>query len=65
MKQDIHAKSNLVIAAMLAKEEAESKTIKLTKEQAEFLGVAMNWWKTSGVNPWSAVLAESIEKKLA
>ena len=65
MTQNIHTASNNAIAAMLAKEEAESQTIKLTKEQAEFLGEAMKWWKTSGVNIWSVVLAESIEKKLA
>ena len=34
--------------------------IELTTAQAEFLGTAMEWWKTSGVNFWSAQSAEEI-----
>jgi hypothetical protein len=39
----------------------ESKVnLDLTIEQAEFLQTAMEWWKTSGVNFWSAQSAEEI-----
>jgi len=34
--------------------------IELTQEQAEFLATAMNWWKDSGVNYWSAKSAQEI-----
>jgi hypothetical protein len=42
----------------------QTVTIELSADQAEFLKEAMNWWKTSGVNYWSAQTAEAIEQKL-
>lgn len=35
--------------------------IELNDKQVMFLAEAMNWWKTSGVNFWSAQTAEEIE----
>jgi hypothetical protein len=41
-----------------------TKTIELNQEQAEFLATAMEWWKTSGVNVWSARSAQEILDKV-
>lgn len=42
----------------------QMNTITLTNEQAEFLATAMNWWKDSGVNYWSAKAAQEILDQL-
>jgi hypothetical protein len=61
---DMHAASNRLISSYLDKKEAIVATIELNKEQADFLIEAMNWWKDSGVNVWSAMTAVEIGNKL-
>jgi hypothetical protein len=67
MNTDIHAESNRVISKYIEQLNERNKTVatlELNQEQAEFLKNAMEWWKTSGVNYFSAQLAEQIEEKL-